>query len=117
MQGPAVVVAYVFLNLLRCWVRLAAAVRLRTAVALQLVAGQLWAAVMTRNPRVPAATRSRPRPVSNLKGSQQLSAQESRLGLHQVSGRRALIGGRPFQPADDREPPGYSPRLMGLGGT
>jgi hypothetical protein len=86
-----------------------------TAVALELAAGQLWAAGMTLNPDVAAATRPRTRPVSNLKGPQQLSAQEGRLRLHQARGSQAQTGGLPHgrRRVKDREPLGHSPRPMG----
>jgi hypothetical protein len=90
----------------------AAAVRLRTAVALELVAGQLWDAGRTRNPGLHAATRLRSRPVSNLKGPQLLSAQEGRLGLHHARGRGHTPADGPSAGRCDREPGDYSPRLM-----
>ena len=96
-------------------VRLAAAGCLHTAVALELSAGQMWAAGMTRNLRTPPA---RPGPANRTptrRVHQPLSVQADRLGCHQLRRRSGPPPVAPPRSVDRLPPAGWTTQSPGDG--
>ena len=96
-------------------VRLAAAGCLHTAVALELSAGQMWAAGMTRNLRTPPA---RPGPANRTptrRVHQPLSVQADRLGCHQHRRRSGPPPVAPPRSVDRLPPAGWTTQSPGDG--